>query len=154
MVWWFLLCTLYYILTITVERVAWFKAALEGSVGALTEEEVRLLTRRYGDMANILALTDCQSFIDREDEQLDEAKSQRRPGRPRTKIEEDIILRKDVEEGEYKSGFWTPDLRDDESRFKLERWAGDWGGLHTLKFIRVVRDGEIKASSFPPRGLS
>lgn len=98
--------------------------------------------------------TDCQSFIDREDEQLEEAKSQRRPGRPRTKIEEDIILRKDDEEREFKSGFWIPDLRDEEGRLKLERWVGDWGGLNTLKFIRVVRDGDIKPSSFPPKGLS
>jgi len=99
-------------------------------------------------------LADSGSFIDREDEQLEEAKAQRRPGRPRTKAEEDIILRKDTEEREFKSGFWIPDLRDDDGRFKLERWAGEWSGLHTLKFIRVVKDGDIKPSSFPPKGLS
>lgn len=123
-------------------------------MGALTEEEVRLLTRRYGDMRHMFVLTDSESFIDREDEQLDEAKAQRRPGRPRTKVEEEINLRKDTEEREFKSGFWIPDLRDEESRFKVERWTGEWGGLHTLKFVRVVRDGEIKPSSFPPKGLS
>jgi translation machinery-associated protein 16 len=31
----------------TVDRVAWFKSALEGSVGALSEEEMHLLTQRY-----------------------------------------------------------------------------------------------------------
>ena len=83
-----------------------------------------------------------------------EAKAQRRPGRPRTKAEEDITLRKDYEEREFKSGFWVPELRNEESRSKVERWAGEWGGLNTLKYVRIVKDGEIKASSFPPKGLS
>lgn len=94
------------------------------------------------------------SFIDREDEQLAEAKQQRRPGRPKLKAEEQITQRKDAEEREFKSGFWVPELRDDESRAKVERWAGEWGGLNTLKFIRIVKEGAVKPSSFPPKGLS
>ncbi|EXJ94799.1 hypothetical protein A1O1_03197 [Capronia coronata CBS 617.96] len=124
---------------IYVERVAWFKSALQGSAGALTDEEVLILT---------------QSFIDREDEQLAEAKSQRRPGRPPTKLEEQIQLRKDAEEREFRAGFWIPELRNEESRAKVEKWGGEWGGLNTLDFVRVVKSGTIKPSSFPPKGLS
>ncbi|KAK4936537.1 translation machinery-associated protein 16 [Elasticomyces elasticus] len=122
-----------------VIRVAWFKSALEGSVGAVSDEELHLLT---------------QSFIDREDEQLAEAQQQRRPGRPPSKLEEQIKLRKDSEEREFRGGLWVPELRTQESRSKLERWNGEWDGLNTLEFVRVVRNGEIKPSSFPPKGLS
>ncbi|KAL2404938.1 hypothetical protein ABEF95_016990 [Exophiala dermatitidis] len=122
-----------------VDRVAWFKSAIEGSVGSLSDEEMHVLT---------------QSFIDREDEQLAEAKAQRRPGRPPTKLEDQITLRKDAEEREFRGGFWVPELRNEQSRAKLERWAGEWGGLNTLDFVRVVRSGTIKPSSFPPKGLS
>lgn len=94
------------------------------------------------------------SFIDREDEELAEAKAQRRPGRPASKQEDQITQRKDAEEREFRSGFWVPDLRNDDCRQKLERWAGSWAGLNTMDFVRIVKEGEIKASSFPPKGLS
>ncbi|EXJ73794.1 uncharacterized protein A1O5_03556 [Cladophialophora psammophila CBS 110553] len=122
-----------------VDRVAWFKSALEGSSGPLTDEEMQVLT---------------QSFIDREDEELAEAKQQRRPGRPPTKVEEKISQRKEVEDREFRAGFWIPELRNGESRSKVERWAGEWGGLNTLDFVRVIKSGDIKPSSFPPKGLS
>ncbi|KAJ9638036.1 translation machinery-associated protein 16 [Knufia peltigerae] len=124
---------------IYVDRIAWFKSALEGSVGAVSDEEMHVLT---------------QGFIDRETDQLEEAKSQRRPGRPPSKIEDQIKQRKEGEEREFRGGFWVPELRTDEGRSKLERWTGDWSGLNTLDFVRVVKSGSIKPSSFPPKGLS
>lgn len=138
-----------------VNRVEWFKSALQGSSGPLTEEEMRVLTQRYVCRRLLrIELTKRCSFIDREDEELDEARRQRRPGRPKLKAEEQIMQRKDPEEREFKAGFWVPELRDEESRIKLERWSGDWAGLNTLTFIRIVRDGPVKLSSFPPKGLS
>ena len=94
------------------------------------------------------------SFIDREDDELAEAKQERRPGRPPTKTEERISQRKEAEEREFRGGFWVPELRDEESRLKVERWGGEWGGLNTLGFIRVVKAGLIKPSSFPPKANS
>lgn len=94
------------------------------------------------------------SFIDREDEQLAEAQQRRRPGRPPSKLEEQIKQRKDSDEREFRGGLWIPELRTQESRFKLEKWTGEWDGLNTLEFVRVVKNGEIKPSSFPPKGLS
>jgi translation machinery-associated protein 16 len=93
-------------------------------------------------------------FIDREDDQLAEAKDQRRPGRPPTKIEEQIQHRKDDEEREFRAGFWIPELRTEDARSKVERWGGDWGGLNNLEFVRIVKSGIIKPSKFPPKGLS
>ncbi|KAJ9603862.1 translation machinery-associated protein 16 [Cladophialophora chaetospira] len=127
------------VLTPAVDRVAWFKAALEGSSGPLSDDEMHILT---------------QSFIGREDDELAEAKKQRRPGRPPTKTEERISQRKDAEDRESRGGFWVPELRDEESRLKVERWTGDWGGLNTLSFVRVVKSGPIKPSSFPPKAGS
>ncbi len=94
------------------------------------------------------------SYIDRDDEQLEEAQQQRRPGRPPSKLEEQIKQRKEAEEREFRGGFWVPDLRNEASRSKVEKWGGDWSGLNTLTFVRVVKSGEVKPSSFPPKGLS
>ena len=62
--------------------------------------------------------------------------------------------RRENEQREYRSGFWVPELRDAESRLKLERWNGEWAALNTLTFVRIVSEGGIKPSSFPPKGLS
>lgn len=122
-----------------VDRIRWFRSALEGSSGVLSEDELQALT---------------ENFIAREDDLLAEAKAERRPGRPSSKVEERIIERKDAEERQWKAGFWIVDLRHAEDIEKLERWSGDWAGLNTLNFIRITRDGTIKASSFPPKGQS
>lgn len=122
-----------------VGRIDWFRSALEGSEGSLSEDELVVLT---------------QSFVAREDEELEEVKAERRPGRPPSKIEERINGRKDAEEREFNSGFWIPDLRDQDGRDKLDKWSGDWAGLNTLKFIRITKEGVVKASSFPPKGQS
>ncbi|RMZ85450.1 hypothetical protein DV737_g838, partial [Chaetothyriales sp. CBS 132003] len=122
-----------------VDRVAWFKAAIEGSSGPLSDDEMRLLT---------------EGFIAREDDELAEIQREKRPGRPPSKAEERILDKKDAETREYKGGFWVPDLRDEEGRGSLERWAGEWSGLNSLTFVRIVKDGAIKPSSFPPKGLS
>lgn len=95
-------------------------------------------------------------FIAREDEELTELKAQQRPGRPKSKAEEQIQERLDVELKEYKSGLWMPEMRDETSVKQLQQWAGRWGGLNTLKYVRTMKGppGEIKPSSFPPKGLS
>jgi len=139
---------------LAVDRVAWFRSALEGSTGPLTDEEMHVLTERYVNRDAGTAAAECVSFIAREDEQLAEIKAQRRPGRPPTTAEEQINQRKEAEQREHRAGLWVPELRDEEGREKLERWGGEWGGMNNLKFVRVVKAGMIKASSFPPKGLS
>jgi len=48
----------------------------------------------------------------------------------------------------------VPDIRDKASRQKLEKWNGQWAGMNTLKFVRVVKDAAVRDSSFPPKGMS
>lgn len=72
---------------------------------------------------------------------------------------------KEWEDGfcQYKCGnteiiFWhiavLPDLTDTDNAVLLERWEGTWSYLPTLKWVRISKDGTIKPSSFPPKGLS
>lgn len=124
---------------IYVERVAWLQEAVKQYEEPPSEPEIQQLV---------------QDFIAREQEELDEIKAAHRPGRPKSKAEERIQDRVDAEEREYKGGFWMPDLRNEGCVEKLKRWGGQWGGLSTMTYIRVVKDAEIKPSSFPPKGLS
>lgn len=122
-----------------VDRVAFFQAAVEGTSAPIGEEELRVLTARY---------------IARDDEELAGLRTQRRSGRPSSSQEDQIRHRIEMEENEFKSGFWIPDLRDDEGVRKLRAWNGNWSSLNTLKFVRISRESGIRASTFPPKGLS
>lgn len=93
-------------------------------------------------------------YVHRLDEHQTELKAQRRPGRPMSSDEERVRAVQDAEEKEFKSGFWVPDVREKDWRQKLESWNGQWAGLNTLKFVRIMNDGSVKDSSFPPKGLS
>lgn len=124
---------------IYVERVAWFQEAVKGHEKPPLDAEIQELV---------------ESFIAREQDELDEIKAAHRPGRPKSKAEERIQDRIDAEEREFKGGFWVPDIRDEACLEKLKRWGGQWGGLSTMTYIRVVKGAEIKSSSFPPKGLS
>jgi translation machinery-associated protein 16 len=144
-------------LTMPVDRVAWFRSAIQGSDGAVTDEELHVLTERSGHQIPLSGreiANERFSFIARDDEELAEIQSQRRPGRPPSKAEERITQRVEGERKEYKAGFWVPELRDEASRQKLENWSGNWAGLNNLNFVRTVSGGEIQPSTFPPKGLS
>jgi translation machinery-associated protein 16 len=93
-------------------------------------------------------------YVARDDEELAGLKAQRRPGRPSTSQEDQLLHRIDAEEKEFKSGFWIPDIRDEEGARKLRLWSGDWSSLNTLKFGRISKEGGMRASTFPPKGLS
>lgn len=123
-----------------VHRVLWFQEAMnERGSSPLSDAEIQQLV---------------EDFIAREQEELDELKAAHRPGRPRSKAEERLQDRIDAEEREFKAGFWMPDLRNEECLTKLGRWGGQWGGMSTMTYVRVVKGNEIKPSSFPPKGLS
>jgi hypothetical protein len=77
-----------------------------------------------------------------------------KPFRPaaRTAAETKALEKQKMAKREYASGFWCPDLRRGEVRESLNEWRGDWSGLNTLTFVRVDATGNVKDSSFPPRG--
>jgi translation machinery-associated protein 16 len=95
-----------------------------------------------------------EDYLGRDDEELLKLKAERRPGRPASTRQTLLDQHQAVEQGEYASGFWVPDLQDEENLKKLKDWPGKWSGLATLKFARISKEGVKKESSFPPKGLS
>jgi translation machinery-associated protein 16 len=89
-----------------------------------------------------------EDYLGRDDEELLKLKAERRPGRPASTRQ--TLL----DQHQYASGFWVPDLQDEENLKKLKDWPGKWSGLATLKFARISKEGVKKESSFPPKGLS
>lgn len=124
---------------IYVNRIAWAQETLSERDTPLNDAELHELI---------------EHFIVRDNDELSELKAAQRPGRPKSKEEERIQARIDSETKEYNAGLWMAEVRDQESLEKLKRWGGSWGGLNTLKYVRVVKDADIKSSSFPPKGLS
>ena len=59
-----------------------------------------------------------------------------------------------VEQREYNSGFWMPDMEDEHNLGLLRDWNGQWSSLSTLEYVRIARDGTKQTSSFPPKGQS
>lgn len=129
---------------------------METSSGALSDEDLHDLTKRYVFYTTCIAglLTDSFSYVQRDDDELATLKAQRRKGRPPSTDEERLTQMIDSEQREFRGGFWIPDLRDENGRLKLENWSGDWAGMNSLKFVRVVETGAIRPSSFPPKGQS
>lgn len=92
--------------------------------------------------------------INRDAEELAQLQQERRKGRPPLRREEALSQRTQTEEKEFKTGFWMPDLSDEDAFLKLKHWNGEWTALSSAKFIRLVIGGEKQASSFPPKGMS
>ncbi|KAF1977189.1 hypothetical protein BU23DRAFT_501006 [Bimuria novae-zelandiae CBS 107.79] len=95
-----------------------------------------------------------EDFLGRDDEELANLKAQRRAGRPPSTRETLLKQNQAMEQGEYASGFWVPDLENADNLQKLKDWNGQWSGLATLQFARISKDGFKRESSFPPKGLS
>jgi translation machinery-associated protein 16 len=104
------------------------------------------------------AISEIQAMIDdflgRDDEELATLMAERRSGRPPSTRETLLKQNQAVEQGEYASGFWVPELQDAENLERLKKWNGQWSGLPTLQFARISKDGVRRESSFPPKGLS
>jgi translation machinery-associated protein 16 len=95
-----------------------------------------------------------EDYLGRDDEEVLKLKTERRAGRPASTRQTLLEQNQAVEQGEYASGFWVPDLENAEVLKKLKEWNGKWAGLATLKFVRISREGVKKESSFPPKGMS
>jgi len=95
-----------------------------------------------------------EDYLGRDDEELATLQTARRAGRPPTTRETLLKQHQVMEQGEYASGFWVPDLEDLDILQRLKAWDGKWASLATLKFSRIAKDGNRKESSFPPKGMS
>ncbi|KAF3806055.1 hypothetical protein GCG54_00004381 [Colletotrichum gloeosporioides] len=95
------------------------------------------------------------SFVHQYDEEYAEVKKTRRPGRPASAKEDLLKLKISTLEDEYKgNGFYLPDLMNDSNILMLDRWEGSWAYLASVAWVRINADGNIKKSSFPPKGSS
>ncbi|OJJ00052.1 hypothetical protein ASPVEDRAFT_149025 [Aspergillus versicolor CBS 583.65] len=122
-----------------VDRINFFQEAIpEGATPFSDKDLVDSVTR----------------FINRSVPEIEQEQSERRKGRPPSKREEALVQRTEVEDKEFKTGFWMPDLTQEGVVLALSKWNGNWSGLSTMKFIRLTKDGEKQASTFPPKGLS
>lgn len=122
-----------------IERVSFFQDSLPETLHPLALDEIRALV---------------EEFLARHDEDLEVLKAERRSGRPASTRQTLLEQQRAMEGKEYESGFWMPNLGDEETIVKLDAWKGGWVDLGVMRFVRVVNGGEVKESSFPPRGAS
>ena len=123
--------------SIWLERIAFFQDHLPETLHPL-------------DLDGMLSLA--RSYLERCDEEIEQLKAERRPGRPPGTRLTLLEQQKKQEAMEFDSGLWMPNLEDAETLVKLDAWKGDWLSLANLRFVRVGAKGEAKESQFPPRG--
>ncbi|KAJ5111247.1 hypothetical protein N7532_001782 [Penicillium argentinense] len=122
-----------------VDRIEFFHDSVQAVSEPMSEAELAELITNY---------------INRDLEEIEQLTQERRKGRPPSKREEVLKQRTETEDKEFKTGFWAPDLTEMDVLLALKHWNGEWSGLSTMKFIRLVQGGEKKASTFPPKGMS
>ncbi|KAG4435910.1 hypothetical protein IFR05_008604 [Cadophora sp. M221] len=123
-----------------VQRAAYFQEAIRANEGkALDLDAVQDLIK---------------SFVHQHDEEFNELKKDRRPGRPASTREDLLRIKIAADEKEYENGFYLPDLTDENNVIFLDRWEGSWSYLSTLKWVRISSSGVIQESKFPPKGES
>ncbi|KAH7369813.1 translation machinery-associated protein 16 [Rhexocercosporidium sp. MPI-PUGE-AT-0058] len=120
-----------------VQRAAYFQEAIRANDGkALDLDTVQNLIK---------------SFVHQNDEEFNELKKDRRPGRPASTREDLLRIKIATDEKEYENGFY---LTDENNVIFLDRWEGSWSYLSTLKWVRISSSGVIQESKFPPKGES
>ncbi|KIW00864.1 uncharacterized protein PV09_07621 [Verruconis gallopava] len=125
-----------------LQRVSFFQSCLPEAPAQVTPYDIESIQ----SLIKIL--------LSRFDDELAALKAERRPGRPPATRELAIKQQLEADSKEYESGLWIPDLRDEETLFSLRNWKGEWSGLNVMKFVRLNRKGEVRESSFPPKGQS
>lgn len=123
-----------------VQRAAYFQEAIRANDGKPLDLE---------SVQNLI-----KSFVHQHDEEFNELKKDRRPGRPASTREDLLRIKIAADEKEYENGFYLPDLTDENNVIFLDRWEGAWSYLSTLKWVRISSGGQIQESKFPPKGES
>ncbi|KAL9095480.1 MAG: hypothetical protein Q9165_002351 [Trypethelium subeluteriae] len=91
-----------------------------------------------------------EDFLKRDEDARAELQAKRRPGQPASAGQDLLQAKLDMEQKEYNSGFWMPDLEDESNVERLGHWNGEWNSLDTMVFVRITRAGKKYASQFPP----
>ncbi|MCJ1429195.1 hypothetical protein MMC29_007108 [Sticta canariensis] len=122
-----------------LHRVAFFQGAAKVATGPMEVENIQILIQRY---------------LGRHDEEIEQIKSERRPGRPSSNREDLLRQQLAIEDREYSAGFWLPDMEDGQNLELVRNWNGEWTSLSNLKYVRLTRAGTKSPSRFPPKGQS
>jgi translation machinery-associated protein 16 len=94
-------------------------------------------------------------YVARNNDELEEMQVARKPyGKPPSAREVNMRQQMENELREFECGYWIPDLGDQQTLNFLRDWNGSWVGLNVLKYVRVTKTGEVRPSSFPPKGNS
>ncbi|KAL7274914.1 translation machinery-associated protein 16 [Rhizina undulata] len=106
-------------------RVGYFKVCTKDAIEPFSVEKTQQLIAKW---------------VHRDDEELAEFQSKRRPGRPATNKEDLLKMKIDKEIEEFRTGYYVPDLQDWANVERLKRWDGSVGGLAQITFTRITRD--------------
>ena len=139
---------------VLINRVGFFKIAVmtaTSTTGAGTMQSDAAETTTIGD-SNVRSFTIqetrqlIEAYIRRRDNDLEDERKARRPGRPKSTKEDQLSMAIKAEEDEYRSGFKVPDLSDAHNVLALMQWPGDWGGLNNVKLVEVKREDDVPKS--------
>ncbi|KAK7924286.1 hypothetical protein PG985_006340 [Apiospora marii] len=93
-----------------------------------------------------------KTYVHQYDEELNDLKKARRPGRPASTKEDLLKVKISTLQKEYENGFLLPVLTTEEDVMLLDRFEGSWSYLTNLKWVKLSEDGRVQPSSFPPKG--
>lgn len=82
-----------------------------------------------------------QAFIDRDNEELEQLRKARRSDRPPSKKQDLLEFRIKHEKHMFETGWKVPDLRTAVNVAKLREWKGGHGGLTSISFCLVKKEG-------------
>ncbi|GMM37127.1 Tma16 protein [Saccharomycopsis crataegensis] len=115
-----------------LRRTLFFQEAAENRVSdekkSFTVEEMKLFIEAY---------------LSRFDEELEELRDQRRPGRPASKRQDLLEDQKKKDRAEYVSGFKVPDMSDEANVENLIKWNGTIGGVNNVKVIYLTKNSTV-----------
>ncbi|KKY33761.1 hypothetical protein UCDDA912_g06262 [Diaporthe ampelina] len=97
------------------------------------------------DLAKIQDLIN--QYVHQHDQELEELKKSRRPGRPASVKEDLLSLKVETLRKEQQNGFY---LSKQSNLDLLNRWEGAWSFLAAMSYVRITEAGTVKSSSFPP----
>jgi translation machinery-associated protein 16 len=109
-----------------VERMLWFKFALDPEMKYLSRDDVHSLIRAY---------------ISRNDEEIDTLHLKRKTSQHPIKCARLEMLEfvKEKDNREYETGFSVPDLENASNVKTLREWNGDWNSKKLLKMTRICK---------------
>lgn len=142
---------------LVVDRIRYFQENIPEDSEPFSDKDMMDVAARLVDRSATTGMyinASSLRYINRSVPEIEQLQSERRKGRPPSKREEALLQRTDVESREFKTGFWMPDISQQDVIKKLASWNGDWSGLSTMTFIRLTKEGEKQPSVFPPKGMS